>query len=93
MKEYFVYLLSNHKGLIYTGVTNNLFRRVYEHKFSQVYTFTSKYKCNKLIYYETHTSIISAISREKQIKKRSKKKKINIAKTINPSLVEIILTF
>ena len=70
MKQYYIYIITNKTNkVLYTGVTNNLERRVYEHK-NKVFpkSFTSKYNCNKLVFYETTDSIESAISREKQIK-------------------------
>ncbi|MCL1865143.1 MAG: GIY-YIG nuclease family protein [Spirochaetes bacterium] len=63
-------------GTLYTGVTSNLIKRVYEHKNKVNDSFTSKYKIDKLGYYETHSAITSSIEREKQIKSYSRKKKI-----------------
>ena len=66
---YFVYILTNKTNkVLYTGVTNNLYRRLYEHKNHLVDGFSSKYNTNKLIYYEVSESVESAIAREKQIK-------------------------
>ena len=73
---YFVYIMSNFLDtVLYIGVTNNLPRRVLEHKQKTVQGFTSKYQCEKLVYYEQTTDICSAIEREKQLKKWSRKKK------------------
>jgi putative endonuclease len=69
MKNYYVYILRNHLGtVLYIGVTNDLVRRVYEHKQKSVTGFTKKYNAGRLVYYETHESIDSAITREKQLK-------------------------
>ena len=74
--QYFVYLLTNKNNtVIYTGVTNDLKRRVYEHKEKLIDGFTKKYNVNKLVY-ETANDINSAISREKQIKAGSRKKNL-----------------
>ena len=75
--QYFVYLLTNKNNtVIYTGVTNDLKRRVYEHKEKLIDGFTKKYNVNKLVYFETANDINSAISREKQIKAGSRKKNL-----------------
>lgn len=64
--------------VIYTGVTNNLLRRIYEHKNKLIPGFTSKYNVNKLVYYEIFGDVNEAINREKQIKAGSRKKKIEL---------------
>lgn len=70
MKQYFVYIpASKRNGTLYIGVTNNLIRRVYEHKKKLVEGFTKKYNVQLLVYYETHNNIIEAIKREKAMKK------------------------
>ena len=68
IKTYYVYIMTNHSGTLYTGVTNNLERRVYEHKRKLVPGFTSKYNITKLVYYEEGNDVNRAIAREKQIK-------------------------
>ncbi|WP_026905407.1 GIY-YIG nuclease family protein [Pedobacter glucosidilyticus] len=84
MKTYSIYLLTNKNNtVIYTGVTNNLERRMWEHKFEKGSKFTSKYKCNKLVYYEDFHTIIDAIAREKQIKAGSRAKKIELINSMN----------
>ena len=76
---YYVYIMSNPRNtVLYTGVTNNLERRVYEHKNKLVKGFTSRYRINKLVYFEEFGSAYLAISREKQIKGGSRKKKIEL---------------
>ena len=76
--NYYVYILaSNQNGTLYTGVTNNLLKRVWEHKNNCVSTsFTSRYNVKLLVYYEHTNDVNSAIAREKQIKSGSRKKKI-----------------
>ena len=85
-KQYYVYINTNKwKTVLYTGVTNNLLNRNYQHKNQKDKTsFTTKYKINKLVYYEVFNNIYSAITREKQIKGGSRKKKINLIKEFNP---------
>jgi putative endonuclease len=84
-KQFYVYILFNKKnGTLYIGVTNNLSRRIYEHKNKLVKGFTEKYWVDKLGYYEVSDSIESAIAREKQLKAGSRQKKIDLIKNMNP---------
>ena len=76
MKTYFVYILSSVHRTLYTGVTNDLQWRVYEHRKKLVEGFTRRYNVTRLVYFETHTYVLAAIAREKQIKKWSRSKKI-----------------
>ena len=75
--EYFVYILSNQTNVaIYTGITNNLERRLWEHKnYADLGSFTARYKINKLVYFETTPNVKAAIAREKEIKSWRRKKK------------------
>jgi len=74
MRNYYVYILTNRKlGTLYIGVTNNIERRVYEHRNNLVDGFTKKYNLKKLVYYEITTDINSAITREKKLKKWNRK--------------------
>jgi putative endonuclease len=83
-KQYFIYILTNKKNtVLYTGVTNDLKRRVYEHKTKLVGDFTKRYNVDKLIYYEFSQDIEGAISREKQIKGGSRAKKIKLVNSMN----------
>ena len=85
MKAYFVYILtSKRNGVLYIGVTNNLLRRVFEHKKNILKGFTSKYFVNKLVYYEQTNSIQIAIQREKQLKKWYREWKIKLIEDFNP---------
>ncbi|MBI5619511.1 GIY-YIG nuclease family protein, partial [Candidatus Gottesmanbacteria bacterium] len=70
--------------VLYTGVTNHLARRSFEHKFHYGSSFTSRYNVVKLVYYEIFTDIREAIKREKQIKAGSRKKKLDLINTLNP---------
>jgi len=85
-KYYYVYINTNKwNSVLYTGVTNNLLNRNYQHKTKEnKISFTAKYKADKLIYYEIFNNICDAITREKQIKGGSRKKKIDLIKKINP---------
>ena len=76
-------------AVIYTGVTNNLRRRVFEHKEKLVEGFTKRYNITKLVYFEEFGNILNAIEREKQIKGGSREKKINLIKSINPELKDL----
>jgi len=83
-KQYYVYILTNKNNtVLYTGVTNDLLRRVYEHKAKLVKGFTKKYNIDKLVYYEVFDDIYNAISREKQIKAGSRQKKIDLINGMN----------
>ena len=85
MKTYWVYMMQSANGrALYTGVTNNLDRRVREHKEGSGSAFTSKYKCHKLVYYEDFGLIDHAIEREKVIKSLSRVEKERLIDTINP---------
>ena len=84
-KQYYVYIMTNKRNnVLYTGVTNNLTKRVYEHKEKSVSGFTKKYNINKLVYYEVLGDIYDAIKREKQIKGGSRQKKMDLINSLNP---------
>lgn len=83
--EYCVYIMTNfHNTVLYTGVTNNLQRRILEHKSGKGSIFTARYRLTKLVYFENGNDINAAISREKQIKAGSRQKKIALITSINP---------
>ena len=84
MRQYYVYILANRTKTIYTGVTNNLQRRIFEHKHLMTKSFAYKYKLTKLVYYEVGRDIKVAISREKQIKGWLRKKKVALIESVNP---------
>jgi len=84
-REYCVYIMTNaHNTVIYTGVTNDLARRVYEHKDGLGGIFTKKYNVIKLVYFEVTDNVQAALAREKQIKGGSRKKKLDLVNSINP---------
>jgi putative endonuclease len=85
MREYYVYIMTNKSGTLYTGVTNDLLRRVYEHKHKLIPGFTSKYNITCLVYYEATADIRAAIAREKQIKGWLRSKKIALIESVNPT--------
>ena len=84
VKTYYVYILASRSRTLYTGVTNNLMRRVLEHKRKLVPGFTSRYRLERLVYYETWGDIRAAIQREKQIKGWLRTKKIALIQSMNP---------
>ncbi len=85
MKNYYVYILASRRnGTLYTGITNNLTRRVYEHKNDFIKGFTEKYSVHKLVYYEQCENVESAIQREKRLKFWHRKWKIRLIEETNP---------
>ncbi|NQZ14695.1 MAG: GIY-YIG nuclease family protein [Alphaproteobacteria bacterium] len=86
MKQPAIYILaSKRNGTLYTGVTSNLLKRIYEHKNNITSGFASRYNCNILVYYKIYEDMEHAILREKQIKGGSRKKKIELIEDINPN--------
>ena len=84
-KQYYIYLLANKKnGTLYTGITNDLLRRIYEHKKNLLPGFTAKYNIHNLVHYEQSESIETAIQREKQIKNWKRSWKIELIEQHNP---------
>jgi putative endonuclease len=84
MKQYYIYIMTNNSRTLYTGVTDDLLRRVYEHKNKLIAGFTQKYNITKLVYYEITSDVQAAIQREKQIKGWLRKKKIALIEASNP---------
>ena len=90
-KLYYVYIATNWKNtVLYTGVTNDLDWRMFEHKNKSTKGFTSKYNVNKLVYYDTFQNVSEAIEAEKKIKGGSRKKKIVLIENINPQWKDLI---
>jgi putative endonuclease len=86
MRQYYVYILTNKKqGVLYTGVTNDLERRMCEHKNKLIPGFTSKYNLKRLVYFEETVDVNAAIAREKQIKGWLRKKKVALIESQNPA--------
>ena len=89
-KYYYVYIATNKTNtVLYTGVTNNLVRRMFEHREKLVPGFTEKYSVNKLVWFESYEDISEAIKREKQIKGGSRKKKLDLIKLLNPEFEDL----
>jgi putative endonuclease len=85
MREYYVYILTNlNDTVLYTGVTNNLYQRVLDHRAGKGGKFTVRYQVKKLVYYEVFEWIQDAIAREKQIKGGSRQKKVDLVNDMNP---------
>ncbi len=90
-KSYYVYIATNFgKTVLYTGVTNNLYRRSKEHKEGKVKGFTQKYKVNKIIFYQEFNNIKEALMAEKSIKGFTRQKKIDLIKKINPTFKDLL---
>ena len=84
-KQYFVYILASRKnGTLYIGITNDLIKRVYQHKNNLADGFTKKYNVHSLVYYEIHNDVCNAITREKQLKKWNRQWKIELIEKTNP---------
>jgi len=89
-KHYYIYMMTNYKETtLYTGVTNSLERRIWEHKNKATKGFTEKYNVNKLVYFEEYTDIEQAILREKQIKKWSRKRKNDLVNKLNKDWLDL----
>ncbi len=85
MKEYYVYIITNrYNNVLYVGVTNNLERRIYEHKNKLIEGFSKKYKLGKLVYFEIFHEINDALAAEKKIKGWLRSKKVELIESINP---------
>ena len=94
MKDYYIYILTNKKhGTLYIGITNNLMRRIYEHKNGIIKGFTKKYNLDKLVYFEQTTDINAAIQREKRLKKWNRAWKIELIESINPEWKDLSESF
>ncbi len=91
---YSVYIMTNrYNTVLYTGVTNDIYSRVDEHKTKRSRGFTSRYNVNKLVYYENYYDVEKAIKREKQIKAGSRAKKISLIEKSNPSWIDLSLNW
>lgn len=82
--NYYVYIITNRDNtVLYTGVTNNIIRRIYEHKEKLINGFSKKYNCDKLVWYEIYGDAYNAITREKQIKAGSRRRKVMLINSMN----------
>ncbi len=85
-----IYIMANERnGTLYTGVTSNLIKRVYQHKHGATSCFSCIYECKLLVYYELYEDMFGAITREKQIKGGSRKKKIKLIESKNPEWIDL----
>jgi len=83
--SFFVYIMASHKhGTLYVGVTNDLVRRVYEHREGLIEGFTKRYEVKLLVYFEIHDSVEAAIHREKRMKQWLREQKIKLIEKLNP---------
>ena len=83
--NFWVYIITNrHDSVLYIGMTNDLVRRVSEHRSGEIHGFASAYRCRKLLYYEHYSDVQDAIGRETQLKKWSRAKKVALIATMNP---------
>ena len=90
MKDYYVYILTNeYNNVMYIGVTNDLRRRVYEHKSGEIEGFTKQYNVHKLVYFESGHDVKAAIAREKQLKGWKRERKNALVESVNPEWKEI----
>ncbi|MFA6470344.1 MAG: GIY-YIG nuclease family protein [Bacteroidota bacterium] len=91
MKKYYVYIMSNASRTLYIGMTNNLRTRISQHQEKLIPGFTERYNVTKLIYFEEYDDVRYTITREKEIKKWRREKKIKLIESMNPNWEEIIL--
>ena len=88
--DFWVYIVTNQTdSVLYTGVTNDLSRRLSEHRLGEIPGFTADYRCHKLVYWEHYSDIEEAIAREKQLKRWSRKKKIELIDRVNPRWLDL----
>ena len=94
MNAYYVYMMTNRSRVVlYTGVTNDLESRVWQHKHGTTKGFTKRYKCDRLVYYETYHDINQVIDREKQIKGWIRAKKNTLVESLNPAWTDLATTW
>jgi putative endonuclease len=92
MKQYYVYMMASYNQVLYIGMTNDLQRRVYQHKTkAHPNSFSARYNVNRLVYFETFTNVQDAIAREKQIKAWRREKKLALLEAENPSWEDMSL--
>ena len=90
-RQYYIYILASiSNSVVYVGMTNDLLRRIEEHRIGAVDGFTKKYRCHKLVYYEVFATAYEAISREKQLKAGSRKKKDTRIAALNPTWKDLV---
>jgi putative endonuclease len=89
MKQYYVYIMANQSRTLYTGVTNDLERRVYAHKQKLIPGYSARYNISRLVYFEATQNIAAAIEREKQIKGWLRRKKLALINSVNPAWADL----
>jgi len=82
--KFWVYIMSSGSGTLYVGMTNDLYKRVHQHKTGEIEGFSSKYHCDRLVYWESFDEVVNAINREKQLKGWRRSKKIALIESMNP---------
>ena len=87
--EYFTYIICSRSGTLYIGMTNSIYRRALEHKRGEIEGFSSKYRCDRLVYYESFDDVRNAIDREKQLKRWARAKKIALIESKNPRWLDL----
>jgi putative endonuclease len=93
-RNYYVYIITNwQNAVLYTGMTNDLVKRMYQHKNKLIDGFTKRYNVNKLVYYEVFNSPLEAIAAEKKIKGWIRQKKLNLIKDFNPNFDDLSKDF
>ena len=88
-KTYFTYIVASRSHTLYTGVTGDLQRRIFQHKWKEHDGFAAKYNCDRLVWFERYGEVTSAIAREKQLKGRRRSKKIALIEALNPAWVDL----
>jgi putative endonuclease len=90
---YYVYITASASGTLYVGVTNDLVRRMHEHRTGSADGFSKKYGCKKLVYFEETTEVFTALEREKSLKGWLRKKKEDLIRTVNPGWIDLSVRF
>ena len=88
-RTYFTYIMASRSRTLYVGVTGNLRRRVFQHKWREHHGFTERYNCDRLVWFERYQEVVRAINREKQVKHWSRVKKIALIEQMNPAWVDL----
>jgi putative endonuclease len=88
-KQFYVYIMASYSRVLYVGMTNDLCRRVYQHKHKFIAGFTSRYNVNQLVYYDSTSDVKAAIEREKQIKSWRREKKVKLIESLNPKWIDL----
>ena len=88
-QTYYTYILASRTHVLYTGITNNLERRLQQHREVQAYSFTARYRCDRLVWFERHSDALAAITREKQIKGWTRAKKVALIEQSNRTWIDL----